>query len=418
MGSFVSKATETITKKASGEAASMIKKLSGENDSNNVSTISFPSGLENQAQCTYMVIYIFDNNLNSKTFSNQVFNSDIDEGSYEIEAVTWIKDQVNEEVIKPLKSWVKNQKDTLVSTGKDWLKKQKEYLFGSDTNDKTKEISSITHEIKEAVDWVNKWLVPHRKKSESQALIDQLDPSKHPEAGYTLKKAIQIQMPNSPIKYNYENGWETQDTKSYNMIRTFINSIEKLFGSEDENKQGKAGLKAVGKQALLAVEDAITGGGASATHQAEGNFVINPVLVFNYSLPSPRTFTYSFSLYPRNKDELYALYEIVQTLKYYALPAIDTAASKGKGQQGITYNYPAKFAVKFYTNGYENKWFHKTMALGLTNLEESLTGEGGDMAFFENYFDTHSGNPPRMINLTLTFKELGIMSRQYAEAGY
>ena len=58
------------------------------------------------------------------------------------------------------------------------------------------------------------------------------------------------------------------------------------------------------------------------------------------------------------------------------------------------------------------------MSLGLTSIEESLTGEGGDMAYFENYFDTHGGNPPRMVNLTLTFKELGILTREYAKEGY
>ena len=60
----------------------------------------------------------------------------------------------------------------------------------------------------------------------------------------------------------------------------------------------------------------------------------------------------------------------------------------------------------------------KTMRMGLTRISETLTGENGDMAFFENYFDKNSGNPPRIVNLTLEFKELGIMSREYANLGY
>ena len=101
-------------------------------------------------------------------------------------------------------------------------------------------------------------------------------------------------------------------------------------------------------------------------------------------------------------------------LKFYALPEGGKDASKG----GLYIKYPAKFAVKFYTNGYENKWLPSTATLGLTSLSETLTGDNGDMAFFENYFDKHSGNPPRLINLTLKFTELTIMTRDYANSGY
>ena len=80
--------------------------------------------------------------------------------------------------------------------------------------------------------------------------------------------------------------------------------------------------------------------------------------------------------------------------------------------------YPAKFAVKFYTNGYENKWLPSTATLGLTKLEETLTGDNGDMAFFEIYFDKNSGNPHRVVRLNLEFTELTLMTRAYANSGY
>lgn len=419
MPNVINKGIEQITKRSTNSLESRIAdKLKGGSKVNNVETISFPLDLDNIAQCTYMTIYIFDSKQNQQKFENAWFNSALTGDEYEIPIINKIKAEVQDSVIDPLKKKLESTKESVVQSAKSWLNRQKEALnFESNKDDQTNEISSISAEIKTATDWINKNLVPKRKKSELKDFQDLLDPVKNPDGGYQLVKAIQIQMPNSAIKYSYENGWDTQDAKTYNMMRTLVDGIQKVFDS-DTRDQGKSELKAVGGQVIRALGDAVTGGGYSAAAQAEHNYVVNPVMVFNYSIPSPRTFTYQFSLYPRSKDELYALYNLIQTLKFYSLPEISGYTSKGKGRQQVTINYPAKFAIKFYTNGYENRWFHKTISLGLTHLEETLTGESGDMAYFENYFDTKTGNPPRMINLSLTFKELGILSRNHVAVGY
>lgn len=419
--SIVKKGLEQVTKKSMGQATKMLEKLVDKDGNKlNVSKISFPSNLENQAQATYMVIYIFDNINNKQKFSNSVFNSDVSDSTYEIKAVTWIKDQIKNEIVDPLKKYAKDTKDKIVKDAKDWLKKQKDELVDKEKEkaDKTKSLTILGYDVKETIDWANEWVVPHRKKSESSALKDTLDPVKNLGNGYKLEKAIQIQMPSSSIQYKYENGWESTDTSTLNTIKSLIEGVKNLFGSDAENAQGKAQLNNILKQVGDAVGNVVTGGGYKADKSASRRQVYNPVIVFNYTVPTPRTFTYSFQLYPRNKKELYDLFNMIQTLKFYALPEVGSGELKNASTRPIFFNYPAKFSIKFYTNGYENKWFPKTMALGLTSIEETLTGDNGDMAFFENYFDTQSGNPPRMVNLTLTFKELGIMSREYANLGY
>ena len=414
------KVISKATSKAAGKAADYIDKLAGKKkkDGNNVEKITFPTNLENQAQSTYMVIYIFDNNNNSSKFSTNVFKSNGDESTYEIKAVTYIKDQIKKEVLDPIKDWAKETKKEIVKTAKDWLKSEKDKKEKDDKKEDKTEALSVVQDVKEAYSWVNEWLVPHRKKKGSKALDDKFDPAKNGMVGYKLIKAVQIQMPSSSLTYKYENGWESTDTSTLNTIKTLIEGVKNLFGDDEKNKTGKDQLKNVLTQVTNKVEDVVTGGGATATNQARSRQVYNPVLVFNYTVPTPRTFSYSFQLYPRNKEELYTLFNMIQTLKFYALPEVGSGEIKNSETRPIFFNYPAKFSVKFYTNGYENKWFPKTMALGLTSIEETLTGDNGDLAFFENYFDTQTGNPPRLVNLTLTFKELGIMSREYAQLGY
>ena len=252
----------------------------------------------------------------------------------------------------------------------------------------------------------------------SKEVRDLLDPTKNPGAGYRLETAIALQMPTSDLTYTYDNGWESKNTAAYATIMAAINGIYNYGmgwakGDQERKQRGINTLDPVGTKIVDAVGDSVTGGGFSATRQAKGKYVNNPVLVFNYNIPEPRTFSYSFTLYPRNKDELYTLYNIIQTIKFYALPE---TSSNSNGD--LLIRYPAKFAVKFYTNGYENKWLPNTAALGLTSIEETLTGDNGDMAFFENYFDKNTGNPPRMVRLTLKFKELTILNRNYANNGY
>ncbi len=413
MGNSVTNAiSKRITSYGGAKAEEVLDKLTNKKK-DNVATVSFPHDLKNQAESTYMVIYIMDNVDNKSKFSSTVFNASADEDTYEIKAITFLKDYTKQELDR-LKKNLKEMGEEYVKSAKEqvksWFDEKKKAL--SD-NTEAVQMSETAKRIKEAGEWANEWLVPHRKKSESKALQDSLDPTKN-TAGYSLKQAIALQMPSSSLKYNYENGWQSTNTAALNNIRAVLGGVKNLFGDKEDRGTAKKQFSGVMSQVELSVGDLLTGGGYSAAELAAGRQIKNPVLVFNYTVPQPRTFSYDFTLYPRNKDELYTLFNIIQMLKFYALPDVGNTVNN----TSMFWSYPAKFAIKFYTNGYENKWFPKTMALGLTSIEETLTGDGGDMAFFENYFEKQSGNPPRVVRLSLRFKELGILSRDYANAGY
>lgn len=413
MGSIANLVEKNVTKVATSTGSKILEKLNGK--TNNIYTTTFPHNLENQAQSTYMVIYILDNVSNTTQFSTTVFDSDVSEDTFEIPAVTFLKQYAQQE-LDNLKQYAKDQLKNAATSAKEYLKS-----VGEDAL-KSTGIGTTYQQIvnSEAVNWAKTWLVPRRVHSESSALKSRLDVVNNPSSGYNLKEAIALQMPTSSLTYTYENGWESADTSTLNTIKSLIgglqDTIKGWFGDKNAKANADKLLSGVGKKVEMAIGNVLSGGGFGAEKQESQRIVANPVLAFNYTVPQPRTFTYKFTLYPRNKEELYTLFNLIQKLKFYSLPQI---SSKNKDKnRDLWYNYPAKFAIKFYTNGYENKWFPSTMALGLTSIEETLTGEGGDMAFFENYFDKESGNPPRLVELTLRFKELGILSRDYANAGY
>lgn len=413
MGLITNYVEKNITKTISSTGNALLDKLNGKNK--NITTLTFPHNLENQAQSTYMVLYILDNQANEMKFSATQFNSGVEKDSWEIPAITFLKDYAKEELAR-LKKEAKALASSYVKSAEDWLKQKAKNYF----DDQTLALGINSTDLKEAANWVNKWLVPRRVQHPSNVLKNALDPTKNPQKGYQLETAIALQMPSSDLTYSYENGWETHDTATLATIRTLIeggkNTIQGLFtkGGKEQQDKGLKQLSPVGTKITDALGDLFTGGGFSAERQSSGASVENPVIVFNYKVPEPRKFSYSFTLYPRNKEELYTLYNIIQTIKFYALPE----GGKDLKTGGLYLRYPAKFAVKFYTNGYENKWLPSTATLGLTKLEETLTGDNGDMAFFENYFDKNSGNPPRVVRLNLEFTELTLMTREYANSGY
>lgn len=407
--SITSSITNRITGKAQSEAAKVINKLANKGGQN-ISTLTFPHNLQNQAQSTYMVIYVLDNESNKESFSTTVFDSNVETTSYEIKAVSFLKDYAKQE-LERLKNNLKEAGNYLVNSAKDTFTT---YVKAKADSVASVEMTATAKKLKEIGEWTNEWLVPHKVTKGGNALKNQLDPTKNVGKGWVLKQAFAIQMPNSSLRYTYENGWESTDTSTLATIKALISGVTGLF-DKDERSKAKQKLSGVAEKIEQAIGDLVTGGGYSAQEKESKRIVANPVLAFNYTVPKPREFSYSFSLYPRNKEELYTLFNMIQMLKFYSLP--ESGAVEGKSEE-LWFNYPAKFAIKFYTNGYENEWFPKMMSLGLTRIEETLTGENGDMAFFENYFDKESGNPPRMVQLTLSFKELGILNRKFANAGY
>lgn len=441
--SIVNNAVKRTVGSALKDTNDVLDALLGVKDTDKVSTICFPHDIRTDANSTYMVIYIMDNQNNQLSFSNSIFNSKVDTSSYEIKAIAYAKEYAKQELKnleRAARDVIKQAKDSVIEDVVDFFstpsetQKTKE-AQGKTAAEKVANAEQQISKIKQAWNWTNEWLIPHRVKSPDQKIREELDPANNPGKGYVLKKAIALQLPNSPLTYKNDYGWEAADTKTIEMIKKLGSAIYNygsgLFtGDEAEKKKlyqsGANDFKTMWPDAQRAIGDAVTGGSYSAYENSKTQQWRNPLVVFNYKTPDPRTFSYSFSFAPRNKEELYDIYNIIALLRFYAAPILrgNTPVDDGKvmtegtNTAGWWVNFPAKFSVKFYTGGYENQWLHKSITLGLTSISETLTGENGDLAFFENYFDTGSGNPPRLIELTLNFTELGIIDRHAINAGY
>ena len=71
--------------------------------------------------------------------------------------------------------------------------------------------------------------------------------------------------------------------------------------------------------------------------------------------------------------------------------------------------YPSEFHITYYYGNSENEYFHKLAPCALESMEVSY----GD----EQFSSFEDGNPT-VINMSLTFRELEILTKKMIDQGY
>lgn len=138
----------------------------------------------------------------------------------------------------------------------------------------------------------------------------------------------------------------------------------------------------------------------------------NPHMEYIFRSVSPRTFAFDFVFTPQSEKENENIHNIIYTFKRNALPRIKEEIS---GVKGVFYDYPAQFDISFISNGEENEFIHKISTCVLSDIKTDPMGAG--TASFMRH-QPGKGSPPSIINMSLEFKELEIMSQQRIDQGY
>ena len=199
-------------------------------------------------------------------------------------------------------------------------------------------------------------------------------------------------------------GWDKGKTTSEGILGAVSNAFNETISK----------INTYGKEQIYN----FLGSGGQALYQQTYHRIRDPQMFFTYSLPKPRTYTYSYIFAPKNQEELLSIYNIIKLLKYCAAPGYSKSNNINTKLANIEHSYyqlPAKFRVKFYTDSTENTWLGKTKLLGLTNIETTIPR---GTSFIVNDYNYASGNAPRLIGLTLTFTELSIIDRIDVNNGY
>lgn len=439
----------------------------------------YPKDIDKLSTANYMIIYVYDNKNNSTTFAP--INTQIAKSKIQNDLARQLTDCVSIKISDNAKNKLKQYKNAINSYLKDSLKdifssetlgKLGDY-FGIDleTPEWIKETgeflknNQLTRGIRDLVSNIDMPNLPGLDlsdfnlsdyveidvdgdkmkgilKSKLQDTINQIKGVKSAEEARMLKSeagedfelvtSIVLPLPQNEISYGYKIPIDTAETKTAQAIADVIGAgVSGVKKAAQNDKRTSTIGKIIDKfgNVISGVTDSVTtaaniisaqgnelvygllGSGGKALYQNATGFVRDPLVVFTWSMPDARTFTYDFTMAPRDSNELYDVWNIIKTLKFYSHMEI------GQDGHAVRYfNFPGRFKIKYYTEGNENVWLGKTKILGLSDITTTI--DGNNMGFILNDFDKISGNPPKIIKLSMTFKELSLLNRDDINEGY
>ena len=125
--------------------------------------------------------------------------------------------------------------------------------------------------------------------------------------------------------------------------------------------------------------------------------------------PFMKAFQYEFKMNPKSEEEAKEIRNIVNAFKFNMLPEFEGSDSAGRALI-----VPNTFDIEYMWNGAQNNFLHKISTCVLESMNVSY---GGDK------FKTHAGingdgSPPIDTTLSLTFKELELITKERAAEGY
>ena len=114
-----------------------------------------------------------------------------------------------------------------------------------------------------------------------------------------------------------------------------------------------------------------------------------------------RTFAFKYKFYPKNKTESEAVYNIINTFKFHMHPEM----SDGK----LFFIYPSEFNITYYFGNEKNPYFHKFTTCVLESMDVTYGGE---------QFSSFRNGSPTEINMSLTFRELEVLTKSMINQGF
>lgn len=168
--------------------------------------------------------------------------------------------------------------------------------------------------------------------------------------------------------------------------------------------------------------------GARALSQISAGRIISNKMELSFEGVNRREFNYTFVFIPKSEKEAQLIEKIIWMFKYHSLP--EFASSKNKmidiktgdsiAQAGVTgrsMTIPDSFDIEYMYQGQINHMLNKISTCFCTNVAVQY---GGDR--FTAYDQTDGlfgkGNPPQRTTLTLSFKEMEIMTKNRIGQGF
>jgi len=210
-----------------------------------------------------------------------------------------------------------------------------------------------------------------------------------------LKTAIALHIPNN-LSVNYSMSWSEEDTGAIAMAAGGGYEIAKALSSGGKNTD------VTGVGAAILTNIALSNGPNQGANSAATGLAANPKKEQVFKGVNFRTFTFDYKFFPRNWNEAQNIRNIIKQFKYHMHPEF-------KDDNNFVYIYPSEFDIFYYQDGEENRNLHRHTSCVLTDMAINYTPNG--------MFSTFPDGSPTQIDVTLTFRELALLTKEKVEDG-
>jgi hypothetical protein len=211
-----------------------------------------------------------------------------------------------------------------------------------------------------------------------------------------LSNAIALHIPNS-LQAKYSMAWDAEETAAFQMAAVAGTEVVKAIATigTKSNVTGAVGA--------IATNLALSKGPQGAALSSASGLAANPKKEQVFKNVDFRTFSFEYSFFPRNSDESNKIKDIIKMFKLHMHPEY-------KDSNGFLFIYPSEFDIFYYNNGKENMNLHRHTSCVLTDMNVNYTPN--------SMFNAFENGMPTQINISLTFKELSILTKKDIEDNF
>ena len=182
---------------------------------------------------------------------------------------------------------------------------------------------------------------------------------------------------------------------------SFKDAVQKLQEKLPQEAQRRVITRA------LQLGDAVGLTGAREAFEINRAEVVADRMELAFKNVNRRNFQYSFKMIPKNEKEADEIRKIIYAFKFNMLPEMTS------GRAGNTMGFPNTFDIEYRFLGKDNDYVSR---VSTCVLETMTVAYGGDR--FKTFAPRDDGAPVVETSLTLSFKELELITRERVREGY
>ena len=216
-----------------------------------------------------------------------------------------------------------------------------------------------------------------------------------------IKDSIVLYMPDD-LSVDYKANYEAAE------IGLAVAAGASLADMAKGNITGGDTAKGLGLQFAKFIEPVLNFGslttaqGLNALLQRKTGLAAAPMQEMMFQGIDFRTFSYSFKMTPRNRDEARETKRILDTFAFHMLPE-----KIGEGAP-LAFRVPSEFTIRYMYRGQNNNYLNHITFCALANMKIDY-GAGEK---FQTFRADEQGAPPVQTNVSLTFQELELVDRR------